>query len=112
MSKFCVENQMLLRTDYRPDVDDALQRVDKVWGAAAVARTCVDTSVERILIHDSTKARAFAMWAARSTSLSATPLEMIAFALTTVLNAVNVEGRKQVVGEDGGVGACFGDCTV
>ena len=27
----CAEHQMLLKTDYRPDFDDALQRVDKVW---------------------------------------------------------------------------------
>ena len=30
----CAQHQMLLRTDYSPDFDDALQCVDKVWDEA------------------------------------------------------------------------------
>ena len=52
-----------LGTDYRPDFDDAPR-------SGAV--------LERGLIHDSTRARAFAMCAACFTSTSATPWEMAA----------------------------------
>ena len=40
-----------------------------------------------------------ALWAARSTSPSVTPLEMAAVASKTVLNVLNVEGWEQAVGE-------------
>ena len=57
---------MMSRTHYRPTFDDPLQCVDKV------------TPVERRPTHESTKARALATWAARSTSPSATSWEMTA----------------------------------
>ena len=64
------DNQMLLRKDYRPDSDDALAWVDKVWDEPLLQRGFVGDVEERRQIHDSTKAREIAMWAARSTSPS------------------------------------------
>ena len=61
------------------------------------------------MVHDSTKARACAMWAARSTSRSATPREVGAVAFTTVLTALNVEGLGTFRGGIEGWAPAFGD---
>ena len=89
---------MLLRTDYRPDFDDASQCVDKDRDEPLLVRESVGTSVRR-LKPDCTKACASTMWPARCTSPSATPWEeMAASAPTTVINALNVEECEQIMG--------------
>ena len=84
----CAEHQMLLRTDYRLDFDDSLRWGNRVLDEPLLLRECVDTPVERILMHGSTKAGAFAMWSARSMSPIASPWEVASVAFTTVLNVM------------------------
>ena len=43
----CAEPQLLLRTDCRPDFDDALRWVDNVWDEPLLFRECVGISVEK-----------------------------------------------------------------
>ena len=38
------------RTDYKPDLDYALDWVDKVWGEPLMLRECVDDTEERRVI--------------------------------------------------------------
>ena len=84
------EAKMLTRMDHRPDFDDVLAWVDKVWDEPLLLRGSFDDVEGR---RQTTEARAFATRAARSTSPSATPWEMTAVAFTTVL----CPGWKQVV---------------
>ena len=73
------------------DFNDALKWVDKVWDEPLLLWGSLDDVEKRRHTHDATKARALAMWAARSTPPSATPWEMA--------EALNVDGWEQVAGE-------------
>ena len=71
----------VLRAEHRGAVEDGRPDFDDALDEPLLLRECVDDTEEGISIHISTKARAFAVWAARSASPSATPGEMAAVSL-------------------------------